>query len=139
MKALETALNHTLSTALSLKLQAKQAHWNIRGSNFIMWHELLDKVASAADEIADSIAERNVQLGGVAQGLVQHIAPNQTISSHSITEHVKAVITSLSQVKTALQATIIAAETAHDHVTADLATSAQGDIDKLLWFVTAHG
>ena len=140
MSILEKSLNNTLSHALGLKLQAKQAHWNIRGANFIMWHELLDKISGAADAIADSIAERNVQLGYMAHGLSQHVTPSTDVSNtHDIPTHIKAVLSSMHSLKFALQACIDHATEANDHVTADLATSNLGDLEKLIWFVSAHG
>ncbi len=38
-------LNQHLATLIDLKLQAKQAHWNVKGPQFIALHELFDKVA----------------------------------------------------------------------------------------------
>ena len=60
-------LNEHLADAIDLHLQAKQAHWNIKGPNFVGLHELFDRIAAQADEYADLIAERAVALGGVAR------------------------------------------------------------------------
>ncbi len=35
-------LNQQLADGLDLALQAKQAHWNVKGPNFIALHELFD-------------------------------------------------------------------------------------------------
>ena len=43
-------LNEHLADAIDLQLQAKQAHWNIKGPNFIGLHELFDRVAAQASE-----------------------------------------------------------------------------------------
>ena len=61
-------LNEHLADAIDLHLQAKQAHWNIKGPNFVGLHELFDRIAAQADEYADLLAERAVALGGVARG-----------------------------------------------------------------------
>ena len=61
-------LNARLADCIDLQTQTKQAHWNVKGPNFIGLHELFDKVYSAVSEYVDEIAERAVQLGGVAQG-----------------------------------------------------------------------
>lgn len=47
----------------ALAVNGKQAHWNVRGSNFIAIHELLDQVVSHAQDSADLAAERIVALG----------------------------------------------------------------------------
>ena len=61
-------LNARLADTIDLQLQAKQAHWNVKGPNFIALHELFDKVADAAEEASDMLAERLVALGGRAEG-----------------------------------------------------------------------
>ena len=47
----------------ALAIDGKQAHWHIRGENFIAVHELLDKLVDHAREYADLAAERTVALG----------------------------------------------------------------------------
>ena len=66
-------LNEHLADAIDLHLQAKQAHWNIKGLNFVGLHELFDRIAAQADEYSDLIAERGVALGGVARGTLQAV------------------------------------------------------------------
>src|SRR5213592_4670897 len=63
-RAMIDLLNQELADVLDLGLQAKQAHWNVKGPHFIGLHELFDKVAEELEEFTDSIAERAVELGG---------------------------------------------------------------------------
>src|SRR5262245_39282905 len=63
-----TLLGQQLADALDLALQAKQAHWNVKGPTFIALHELFDTVVDEVFEYADDLAERAVQLGGTALG-----------------------------------------------------------------------
>ena len=37
-------LNARLADAIDLQTQTKQAHWNVKGPNFIALHELFDKI-----------------------------------------------------------------------------------------------
>jgi len=53
-------LQEHLSNSLDLVTQAKQAHWNVKGPDFISLHELFDKIAEDAEEYVDLIAERIV-------------------------------------------------------------------------------
>ena len=64
-------LNEHLAGAIDVQLQAKQAHWNIKGPNFVGLHELFDQVAAQALGYSDEIAERAVALGGIARGTLQ--------------------------------------------------------------------
>ena len=57
-RAMVSLLNQQLADALDLGLQAKQAHWNVKGPHFIGLHELFDKVAEELEEFIDEIAER---------------------------------------------------------------------------------
>src|SRR5882672_12621018 len=95
-RAMIDLLNQELADVLDLGLQAKQAHWNVKGPHFIGLHELFDKVAEEVEEFTDSIAERAVELGGVALGTAQVIAKNSRLSSYPLDlasgkEHVAAL------------------------------------------------
>src|SRR6187549_657682 len=93
-------LNQRLADASDLKSQAKQAHWNVKGMNFIALHELFDRVATELDPIVDDIAERITTLGGTALGTVRVAARNSTLGEYplEITDgeaHVDALSTAL--------------------------------------------
>ena len=70
-KAIEL-LNARLADAIDLQTQTKQAHWNVKGPHFIALHELFDKINEEVEDYVDDIAERAVQLGGVAEGTGPH-------------------------------------------------------------------
>jgi starvation-inducible DNA-binding protein len=75
-------LNARLSDAIDLELQTKQAHWNVKGPSFIGLHELFDKLAEEVEEHIDTIAERAVQLGGVAHGTIQETQRKTTLPEY---------------------------------------------------------
>lgn len=136
-------LNAQLVDALDLRMQAKQAHWNVKGPSFAGLHELFDEVASKAAEISDEIAERITALGGVAAGTVTIVAertrlPNYPLDIFSGQQHVEALSTSLASFGETLRAAIDEAESQGDAGTADLLTGASREFDKLLWMVEAH-
>ena len=68
---LVTLMNQRLADAVDLQLQMKQAHWNVKGPNFIALHHLFDEVEADVRDYVDLIAERVVQLGGTAEGTVR--------------------------------------------------------------------
>src|ERR1700733_16080434 len=70
-------LNQRLADSIDLQTQAKQAHWNVKGPNFIALHELFDKISEESEEYPDLIAERIAQFGGIAEGTIQ-VAANRT-------------------------------------------------------------
>ncbi|GAB3557280.1 starvation-inducible DNA-binding protein [Actinopolyspora lacussalsi] len=57
------SLQATLVDLVDLHLVAKQAHWNVVGSDFRSVHLQLDELVSNAREFADSVAERAATIG----------------------------------------------------------------------------
>lgn len=136
-------LNQRLAEVLDLGLQAKQAHWNVKGPHFIGLHELFDRVAEQLEEFADEIAERAVALGGVAMGTSQSIAQRSKLPSYppglsSGKEHVAVLSGALAMFGDSARAALETASKAGDADTADLFTEVSRGADKLLWLVEAH-
>ncbi|MBI5363261.1 MAG: DNA starvation/stationary phase protection protein Dps [Planctomycetes bacterium] len=136
-------LNSRLATAIDLQYQAKQAHWNVKGPQFIALHELFDQVSETAESAVDEIAERAVQLGGVARGTVRIAAKESALAEYPLaatggTEHVEALSTALAAFGSQVRAAITLADELGDAGTADLFTSLSQAADKQLWFVEAH-
>jgi len=91
----------------------------------------------------DQIAERVVQLGGVAEGTVRMAAARTRLTEYSpeISEgmaHVEGVARGLSTFGQEARNTINEAEELDDADTADMFTEISRGIDKWLWFVEAH-
>ncbi len=142
-RAMIELLNQQLADAIDLGLQAKQAHWNVKGPHFIGLHELFDKTAEKIEEFIDGIAERAVKLGGVALGTVQVVAKNSRLPAYSLSissgkEHVTELSKVLAKFGATTRAAIDRAAKAGDADTADLFTEVSRGVDKLLWFVEAH-
>jgi len=141
--AIVTLVNARLLDAINLHLQAKQAHWNVKGPQFIALHELFDKVAGAAAEAADELAERSVQLGGVAIGAASAVASESKLKPYPLSAvdgaaHVEALASALARFGALVRDAIDLADEAGDKDTADLFTEISRSADKYLWFVEAH-
>src|SRR5260221_14190625 len=142
VKAVELLIAR-LADCIDLQTQAKQAHWNVKGPSFIALHELFDKINHEVEDYVDDIAERAVQLGGVAEGTARMVAkrsslpeyPANTVDGRS---HVEAVSSVLAAFGKAARKAIDQANELVDLDTADLFTEISRGIDKWLWFVEAH-
>jgi len=136
-------LNDLLADLIDLQLQAKQAHWNVKGPNFIALHELFDSVAEAAEEFVDTVAERIAALGGRAEGTIAAVIRRSKLAPYPVDivsgrDHVEALSTSLAWVGKAARGGIGRATEVGDADTADLFTEVSRGIDKKLWFVESH-
>lgn len=142
-QAMVDLLNQHLADGIDLGLQAKQAHWNVKGPNFIALHELFDQVADAAVRFTDEFAERAVALGGVALGTVQRVASQSSLAAYPVDilsgrEHVANLASALAGFGQSVRAAVDTAARFGDADTADLFTGVSRDVDKLLWMVEAH-
>jgi starvation-inducible DNA-binding protein len=136
-------LNEHLADAIDLQLQAKQAHWNIKGPNFVGLHELFDRVAAQASDYSDLIAERAVALGGIARGTLQSVSAQSQLREYSLDigdwrSHVRAMQDALATFGRGARKAIDDATALNDVDTADLFTEISRGVDKSLWMVEAH-
>jgi starvation-inducible DNA-binding protein len=136
-------LNQRLADAIELQTQCKQAHWNVKGPSFIALHELFDKVYEDAGEYADLVAERIVQLGGVAEGTTRVAAQRTTLIDYPLTittgeEHVAALSDALAEFGRTARVGIEEMNELEDADSADVLTEISRGVDKWLWMVEAH-
>jgi len=136
-------LNARLADTFDLYSQVKQAHWNVKGSDFIQLHELYDLVAADVIEYVDTIAERATALGGLALGTARMAAKASTLDEYPLDavdgmDTVAAVADRLATYGALVREGIDQATELEDMDTADLFTDVSRTIDKHLWFVEAH-
>ena len=135
-------LNDFLVLAIDLRLQVKQAHWNVRGPNFISLHELFDRLAGELEETVDELAERVTALGGRALGTASRIASKTDLGDlpKKATwgpELVALVADRYAAVAECAGMAIDRAQKADDEVTADLFIKTALGLDRALWFLEA--
>lgn len=136
-------LNQRLAECIDLQLQCKQAHWNVKGPSFIGLHKLFDEVYEAVEEYVDLIAERIVQLGGIAEGTVGAVEGRSALVDYPLAlatgaEHVAALSDALSGFARAARIGIEEMQELKDADSADILTDISRGVDKWLWFVEAH-
>ena len=136
-------LNKTLAATSDLKTQVKQAHWNVKGTDFYQLHELFDEIAGELEEYVDMIAERVTALGGYAMGTARMAAANSILPEYPTDilagmEHVTALADRFAPYAKHLREAIDKTDELGDLDTADLYTEVSRTIDKRLWFLDAH-
>ena len=140
--AIET-LNARLADGLALGMAIKQAHWNVKGANFIAVHELFDTVYARLQDHLDVFAERIQVLDGVARGTAEVVAKDSTLKAYPTdltksVDHIKAVCERMRDYGEKLRADIDSTADAGDADTADILTGASRTADKDLWFMASH-
>ena len=103
------ALNARLADGIDLALAIKQAHWNLKGPQFIGVHEMLD----------------GTKLPAYPTGI------------YAIADHIAALIDSYAAYANAVRQNIEETDEAGDPDTADLFTEISRAVDKHLWFLKA--
>lgn len=137
-------LNARLADTFDLYSQLKQAHWSVRGSDFIQLHELYDTVAESVLEFVDLIAERATALGGLATGTVRMAADASTLDEYPLDaiageDTVQVVADRLAAYGASVREAIEVSDSELGDIdTSDLFTEVSRSIDKHLWFVEAH-
>ena len=136
-------LNARLADAIDLQLQTKQAHWNVKGPNFIALHELFDKIADEVEGHVDEMAERITALGGIAEGTVQAVGGRSRLDAYPLgiaegRAHLEALAGAFARLGWSVRKAIDESAKAGDADTSDLFTGVSRDVDKSLWLLEAH-
>ncbi|MGK9147297.1 DNA starvation/stationary phase protection protein [Plantibacter flavus] len=126
----------------AIVVNGKQAHWHVRGANFIGVHELLDDIVAHAQEWADLAAERIVALGLPVDARLSTVAAKTTTpelsegfqqSDRTIAEVIALIDAASASVKTAVDEL-----DELDQTSQDIAIEIARGLDKDRWFLFAH-
>jgi starvation-inducible DNA-binding protein len=135
-------LNSRLAETIDLDLHARHARWNVRGPQFIALYDLFGRLHRDLEHYGDLLAERVVQLGGMAHGTVRAIQQNSSLPVYPAaiegSEHVLFIAAALAVYATVMRRSIALPTESGDPVTADIMTEVSRGIDKWLWLVDAN-
>jgi starvation-inducible DNA-binding protein len=136
-------LNRHLAAAIDLHAQVKQAHWNVRGSQFIGLHELFDGISAEVEGWSDLLAERAGALGSAAEGTIQIATERSHLSPYPLglatgKAHAEALVVALAAFGGEARSAINDAAAAGDPVTSDVLTEVARAADQGLWKLEAH-
>lgn len=126
----------------ALAIDGKQAHWHVRGANFVGVHELLDDVVAHAQDSADTAAERVVALGLPLDARISTVAAKSSLPalSEGFLDSTTVITEVIAQVDAAI-ATVREAIKGLDEVdlsSQDIAIAIEQSLVKDRWFLQAH-
>jgi starvation-inducible DNA-binding protein len=142
-KAMVELLNQQLADTFDLYTQIKQAHWNVKGMNFMPLHQLFDDLAANFVGYADTIAERATALGGRAEGTARMAAANSRLEELPIEmsdgkDFVIALANRFAEYAASSRSAIDKSADENDAVTSDMFTEIAREVDKSLYFLESH-
>ncbi len=141
-RALVVILNQLVADSLSLAYAAKQAHWNIKGPDFMARHKLLDEVYGLFSELVDQFAETIISLGGQAYGTVEYAARESLIAPFPLDiNDEKQVLLEITKRVAAFSAELIEAISkaqTYDLTTQNDLMTAHTNVNKYLYFLESH-
>jgi starvation-inducible DNA-binding protein len=142
-QAIIALLNARLADSVDLHSQVKWAHWNVKGMHFIQLHQLFDSVAGHLEDLTDTIAERVVTLGGVANGTTREAAAKSGLKEADLSasdgaSQLKWLVHNVAHHADAMRQAVNESDDLGDKITTDLFTALTRELDKDLWFLEAH-
>ncbi|HEY5853421.1 MAG TPA: DNA starvation/stationary phase protection protein [Aldersonia sp.] len=136
------ALQGTVVDLIDLSLIAKQAHWNVIGTNFRSVHLALDELVTAAREFTDAAAERATAIGVSPDGRASTVAATSSAKGFGEgwtkdTDVIASVVENLAAVIERLRVRIADTE-GPDAVTQDLLIEITARLEQLHWMWQAQ-
>ena len=136
-------LNQTLADTLDLKMQFKQAQWNVKGMHFYQLYQLFEEIATKLEVYVDMVAQRATTLGLVAVGTVRNSAQKSRIPEYSLKvadgqDHLTELAERLALYAKSVRKAIAQTADLGDRDTSDIYTEISRTADKYLWFLEAH-
>jgi len=127
---------------VALAVNGKQAHWHVRGANFIAVHELLDEVVAHAQDWADLAAERVVALGLPVDGRLATVASKSDAENPKLgflpyDEAIAGVVGQIDIATEKVNAAIDGLDEL-DPASQDVVIEIRRGLDKDRWFLFSH-
>lgn len=126
----------------AIVVNGKQAHWHLRGSNFIGVHELLDEVVEHAQGYADTAAERIVALGLPVDSRIGTVAEKTTVPAldagfQDSADSIRQVVAELDAAITVTRAAVAGLDEV-DLNSQDIAIEIERGLVKDRWLLQSH-
>jgi starvation-inducible DNA-binding protein len=120
----------------TLALRSREAHWNVKGSNFGPLHELFGDFYDFMNDWADTLAERVVQQGSVAQAINGGWEPRPTVGDE--TSLIKEIAVAANTLAQDINSALLVIGGTEDKTTEDILIEFGRDLEKWVWKIESH-
>ncbi len=135
-------LSHFTADTAVLYIKTLNFHWNMVGSEFYMYHKLLEEQYKALASGLDDLAERIRQLGGIAPGSMSEFLElaclPETKKPLSQDQMIKELTNSHESMATHCHEIIEFSDSIKDQGTSDLLIDRLREHDKNAWLLRSH-
>lgn len=136
-------IHRDLASCLDLAAMCKQAHWNVKGHNFIAIHRLFDEIYEYLAGVADTLGERIAAYGHTALAGAKYVIENSYITPYPdyIThcdEHCLGIADRLATLANTYSISINELDNIGSKVTSNVYQDIVFNLDKYLYFLEAH-
>lgn len=135
-------LTPVVHNLIALSINVKQAHWHLRGANFIGVHEFLDQVQKHAIDAYDTAAERIIALGLPVDARFATAADKATnpTPAEGFQQYEECIAGVVEQIDASLEVIYRAINELDDIdlVSQDLVIAMAEQFDKDRWFLYSH-
>ncbi|MBX3312368.1 MAG: DNA starvation/stationary phase protection protein [Microbacteriaceae bacterium] len=141
-KEIAKYLSPVVANLTALSVDAKQAHWHVRGPNFLQIHELLDTVVDHAREQTDIVAERIVALGEPLDARIQWLAkvtttPELPAGFQNTDVFIEGIVSQIDATLKLVRGAIDALDDI-DLPSQDIVIALATELEKDRWFLASH-
>ena len=134
-------LNQTVVNLIDLRYQAKNAHWNCKGTLFYEFHLMFDRIYDDYEDLVDRCAERLVGLGGRVMGTVSQVSNDSNLSDQpeliSSLDLAADLLSKVKEVKSINNTNIDTLLAANEQVTANLLMTVGETLDTHIFLLSS--
>lgn len=137
-------LNQLVADLSQLAMVVHQAHWYMRGTNFLKLHPLMDEWMADLNDQLDEVSERLITLDGAPFSTLQEMADNTKIDDEkgtydkSIAERFETLSRDYRYLADLYQRGIDVSEDEKDYSTQDMFIGFKTATEKRLWMIQAE-
>lgn len=139
----KTILNQAVADLSQFATVIHQAHWYMRGSDFLSKHEKMDQYMDEINDQLDEVAERLITIGGAPYSTLSEFMANTKISDKvgsfevPMAEHFQTLLNGYQYLQRLYQEGIDAAAEENDKVTEDMFIGLNSTVEKNIWMISA--